>query len=59
MPKNIRLEITLFDESTLTWEAPTHDPKIAKQMLKGTGWLEIDGEFYNTDYILKWKVITE
>lgn len=57
MPKNIRILITLFDDSELTWEAPTHDPKNAATMLKTARWLEINGEFYNTDYILKWELI--
>lgn len=57
MPKLIKVQIVLFDESELLWFAPTEDRKAAGVLLKSARWIEIDDEFYNTDYILKWKVL--
>lgn len=57
MNKEIKIKITLFDESEIIWTAPTKDPKMAAQILKGTRWLENANEFFNTDYILKWEIM--
>jgi len=60
--KKVKIRITFFDESELVWIAPTEDRKLAIGMIKGARWLEEtpntpDSEYYNTDYIFKWKIL--